>query len=121
PEASLESYGRALAIARKLGPSRTTLELLVRNYSKISNVYMWAMGRSSEARENLRLAVQVADSIPAKTGEPAYQVRAEVYGLLGDIDRRLHPDRANDPHRRPLKIARDRVSARPTSKRRQFL
>src|SRR5207302_1810223 len=63
----------------------------------------------------------VADSIPAKTGTPAYPVRADVYGLLGDIDQESHPDLASEPYRRSLQIAREWVSARPTSESRYFL
>jgi len=121
PEASVESYGRALAIARKLGPSQPALELLARAYSKLGSVQKRMMGRFSEARENLRLAVQIADSIPAKTGIPAYAVRAEVYGLLGDIDQASYPDRAIEPYRRSLEIAREWVRARPNSESRYFL
>ncbi len=121
PAASLESYDKALAIARKLGSSRPALEILARSYSKMGAVQYWGLGRSSEARENLRRAVSIADSIPAKTGEPAYRVRAEAYGFLGDIDELLDTEQASEPLRRSLDIAREWVDAQPSSEGRYFL
>jgi tetratricopeptide (TPR) repeat protein len=118
PEASLESYGKALAIARKLGSSRPALELSARCYSKIGVVQYSALGRSSEAQENLQLAARIADSIPAKTGEPAYRVRAEAYGFLGDL---LEGERTSEPLRRSLEIAREWTGAQPSSESRYFL
>ncbi len=121
PEASLESYGKALAIAQRLGSSRPALEVLARSYSKMGSVQFWALRRSSEARENLELAVRIADSIPAKTGEPAYRVRAEAYGFLGDLDEFLDADRARQPLRRSLEIAREWTGFQPGSESRYFL
>ena len=121
PEASLESYGKALAIARKFGSSRSALEILARSYSKMGTVQYWGLGRSSDARKNLHMAVSVADSIPAQTGEPAYRVRAEVYGFLGDIDENRDAELASGPLRRSLEIAREWASAQPSAESRYFL
>jgi tetratricopeptide (TPR) repeat protein/predicted Ser/Thr protein kinase len=118
---SLESYGKAQAIARKLGTSKVALELLARSYQKIGIEQYWGLSRSSEGRENLHLAVQVADSIPAKTGDPAYRLRAETYGWLGNVDEFLDPVRAREPLRRSLEIAREWAAAQPGSESRSFL
>src|SRR5262249_30257866 len=94
PQAAIESYSRSLAIAERLPPSKTVLELRVRALAKTSNVQKWSLGRVADAEASLRQAAQIADSIPARTGDPAYEVRAHVYGDLGDLDLSSHPDRA---------------------------
>jgi len=121
PEAALESYGKALAIARKLGSSRAALEILARSHLNTGSVQYGALGRSSEARENMRLAAQIADSIPAKTGEPAYRVRAEAYGFLGDLDALWDAGRASESLRRSLEITREWVGVQPSAENRYFL
>jgi len=121
PEASLESYTKAVTIARKLRSSRPALEVLARSYSKMGTVQFWSLGRSSEARETLRLAVSIADSIPVKTGEPAYQVRAETYGFLGEVDEARDAQRASEPLGRSLEIARQWAGSDPTPESRHFL
>jgi tetratricopeptide (TPR) repeat protein len=121
PEDSVKSYGKALAIAQKLGSARPALELLARCYAKLGTVQFSGLGRSSEAHQNLRLATEIADSIPTKTGEPAYRVRAEVYGFLGDIDEVTDAQRAAQPLRRSLEIAREWASAQPSDESRYFL
>ena len=121
PEASLKSYGKAVAIAQKLRPSRPALEVLAKSYSKMGTVQFWSLGHSSEARETLRLAVSIADSIPVKTRESAYQVRAETYAFLGDVDEARDAQRASEPLGRSLEIARQWAGADPTRESRHFL
>jgi eukaryotic-like serine/threonine-protein kinase len=121
PEESVASYSKAIAIARKLRPSAATLEVLARNYSKMGGVLYWSLGRSSAARENLQIAAMIADSIPEKTGKPAYSVRAETYGFLGDLDQTRDAQRAREPLGRSLQIARQWVAAEPTPESRHFL
>jgi serine/threonine protein kinase len=119
PQAALENYGKALAIARKLGASRPALEVLVRSHYQTGVVQYSALGLSSEGRENLWLAVRIADSIPARTGEPAYRVRTEAYGSLGRVVRDAEGE--SEPLRRSLEIAREWVAAQPSSESRYFL
>jgi serine/threonine protein kinase len=121
PEESVASYSKAIAIARKLRPSAATLEVLARNYSKMGGVLYWSLGRSSAARENLQMAAMIADSIPEKTGKPAYSVRAETYGFLGDLDETRDALRAREALARSLEIARQWVGAEPTPESRHFL
>ena len=123
PEASLESYSKALAIARKLEPSRPALELLARSYGRLGLMQEKMAGRSSEARKNLQLAVRIADSIPAKTGEPAYRVRVEAYGYLGGnyLVELRDAEQAKKPLRRSLEIARDWSAAQSSPESRYFL
>ncbi len=121
PDAALESYGKAVAISRKVGSSRPALEILARSYSKMGTAQFVGLGHTSEGLEDFRLAVQVAESIPAKTGDPGYQVRAEAYGFFGDVDVALDAQRAREPLRRSLEIAREWVTAQPSSESRHFL
>ena len=120
-EAALKSYGKAISIAGKLDRSKTALELMARSYSKIGAVQRFALANLVGARENLRRAVEVAASIPSKTGAPAYQIRADVYGILGDVDVASNLDRASDPYKRSLAIAREWVAAAPSAESRGFL
>jgi len=121
PKASLESYAKALRIARRVGASRPALELVARVYSKIGHVQAWEMGRFSEAVETLRQGVRAAEAIPPATGDPAYELRAEAYGVLGDGCTHSHPEQAKDPYRRSLEIAREWAAALPSPKSRNFL
>src|SRR5262249_22769911 len=102
-------------------PSLPALELLARTHAKMAAVERWNMGNYAEARRDVTLAAQVADSIPAKTGTPAYFVRADAYGLLGDIELDSHPDRSLEPYRHSLEIAREWVRASPSPESEQFL
>jgi serine/threonine protein kinase len=121
PGASLESYRKAQAIARKLGASPPALDILARSYYKMGLVEQWGLARFSEARENLRQAVLIADSIPRRTGEPTYRLRAEAYGFLGDIDEIFDAERGREPLRRSLEIARQWANAQPGPESRYFL
>jgi hypothetical protein len=52
PEASLENYGKALAIAQKLAASRPVLEILARSHYKMGTLQYWALGaRPSNGQE----------------------------------------------------------------------
>ncbi|TAM79096.1 MAG: serine/threonine protein kinase [Acidobacteria bacterium] len=113
PEAALESYRKAAAIARKLAPSRPALEILAQSYSSIGTIQYWALGHLSDAAANLREGVHVADSIPVKTGEPAYKVRAEAYGVLGDFDLNVDPQRAKEECGYSLELARKLTGDQP--------
>jgi tetratricopeptide (TPR) repeat protein len=55
------------------------------------------------------------------TGDPAWQARAEAYGLFGDVGASSHPDRSKEAYRRSLEIAREWVAARPSQESRSFL
>lgn len=113
-EAALESYGKAVAIARKLGRSPEALQLLARTYTNMGTVQAAALGVRSRARENLRLATTVADSIPALTGDPNYELRVWTYGLLGDMDEKFDPTRARAPLQHALDLAREWSHTEPT-------
>jgi len=121
PTDSLESYAKALRIARTLEPSRPALELLARIYSKIGYVQAWEMGRFSEGVESLSTGLRLANSIPGATGDPAYELRAEAYGILGDVYLHWRPDHAAAPYRRELEIAREWAAARPSQESRSSL
>jgi len=121
PRDSLASYGKALAIARRLGSSRPALELLVRSYCRIGSIYERALGVQAEARENFRLGTRIADSITEKTGQPAYRLRAEAYGFLGDMDTFRDPATAAGPFRRSLEIALEWAGAEPSTESKYFL
>jgi tetratricopeptide (TPR) repeat protein len=121
PKASLESYAKALAIAQTLGSPQPALELVARCYYKIGCVYNWGLGRFSDARENIRQGIRVADSIPERTRQPAYRVRAEAHGFLGDMETYRDAAAALGPLRRSLEIAREWAGAQPGSETRYFL
>jgi serine/threonine-protein kinase len=63
----------------------------------------------------------VADSIPAKTGQPGYRVRAEAYGFLGDTNMFTNAGQSREPLQKSLEIAREWVKAEPTADSRYFL
>jgi eukaryotic-like serine/threonine-protein kinase len=107
PDASLESYRKAAAIARKLPPSAEALEILAGAYTGIGTVQATQLGDRASGRESLRTATKFADSIPATTAKPDYELRVEAYGLLGDIDEINDPSRAAAPIQRALEIARE--------------
>ena len=107
PEASLESYRKAVTIARKLRPSADRLEILASAYTRIGTVQATQLGDRMTGRENLRTATQIADSIPATTARPDYELRVQAYGFLGDIDELNDPSRAVAPIQRALEIARE--------------
>jgi tetratricopeptide (TPR) repeat protein len=86
PQAAVESYRKGLAIAGGLPPSRPVLELMVRLYHKIGDAQDTLLGQPTEARRSMQMALQIADSIPAKTGDPAYQARAETAYWMGGLD-----------------------------------
>jgi serine/threonine protein kinase len=105
PEAALESYGKAVAIARKVGQSPEALELLANTYSEVGSVQVMQLGLRTEGRENLRLAITIADSLPKLTGKPYYRLRVLAYGYLGDIDGIFDPVRAADPLQHALELS----------------
>jgi tetratricopeptide (TPR) repeat protein len=86
PQAAVESYRKGLTIVAGLSPSQRVLELMVRLYHKIGDVEDTLLGHPTEARRSMQMAVQIADSIPAKTGDPAYQARAETAYWMGGLD-----------------------------------
>jgi len=105
PEAALKSYGKSVAIARKVGQSPEALELLANTYSEVGSVQVMQLGLRTEGRENLRLATRIADSLPKLTGKPYYQLRVLAYGYLGDIDGLFDPVRAAEPLRHALDLS----------------
>ena len=111
--AALESYGKAAAIARKIGASPEALEVLASSYSNMGTVQASQLGLRSAGREKLRLATTIADSIPRLTGKQAYRLRLLAYGFLGDLDATLDPMQAAEPLRRSLEIAREWTGADP--------
>ena len=113
PEAAVESYGKAAAIARKLGASPDALEVLASTYSNMGTVQARQPGLRSAGRENLQLATTIADSIPKLTGKPDYRLRLLTYGFLGDVDGLSDPVRAAEPLRHSLDIAREWTHAEP--------
>ena len=121
PKASLESYANALAIAQKLAPSQPVLELMARARYKTGCVYNWGLGRFSDAKESIRQGIRVADSIPRLTGQPAYRVRVEAYGFLGDMQTYRDAGAALAPLRHSLEVARQWAAAEPRSETTYFL
>ena len=121
PEAALESYGKAVTIARKLGRSPDALRLLARTYTNMGTVQAAALGLRSRARENLLLATNVADSLPALTGNPNYELRVWTHGLLGDMDEKFDPARARGPLQQALDIAREWSQAEPIPTTKYFV
>jgi eukaryotic-like serine/threonine-protein kinase len=111
PEAAVESYTKAAAIARKLRNSADALEILATAYSNMGTVQARLLGLSSQGRENMRLATTIADSIPRLTGKPAYRLRLLAYGFLGDLDVLVDPVRAAEPIRHSLDIAHEWAQA----------
>lgn len=118
PQAALESYGKAVVIARKLGRSPDALQVLARTYTNMGTVQAAALGLRSRARENLLLATTVADTLPALTGSPNYELRVWTYGLLGDMDEKFDPVRARGPLQHAIDLAREwsQVDPDPTAK-----
>jgi eukaryotic-like serine/threonine-protein kinase len=114
PEASLESYRKAVVIARKVRPSAEALEVLAGAYTGSGTIQATQLGDRVAGRETLRRAIQIADSIPATTARQDYQLRVEAYGMLGDIDEINDPSRAAEPIRRALEIAREWSRAEPS-------
>ncbi|HEY1576049.1 MAG TPA: protein kinase, partial [Terracidiphilus sp.] len=111
PEAAVESYTKAAAIAGKLRSSPDALEILATAYSNMGTVQARLLGLSSQGRENMRLATTIADSIPRLTGKPVYRLRLLAYGFLGDLDVLVDPVRAAEPVRHSLDIAREWAQA----------
>ena len=111
PEAAVDSYTKAAAIASKLRSSPDALEILATAYSNMGTVQARLLGLSSQGRENLRLATTIADSIPRLTGKPVYRLRLLAYGFLGDLDVLVDPVRAAEPIRHSLDIAREWAQA----------
>jgi eukaryotic-like serine/threonine-protein kinase len=107
PKEALESYRKAVAIARKLPPSAEALEILAAAYTRIGTVQATQLGDRASGRESLQTAAKLADSIPATIAKPDYELRVEAYGLLGDIDEINDPSRAAAPIQRALEIARE--------------
>jgi serine/threonine protein kinase len=105
PEAALESYGKAIAIAHKVGQSPEALEVLANTYSDRGSVQVMQLGLRTAGRENLRLATTIADSLAKLTGKPYYRLRVQAYGYLGDMDEIYDPTRAMEPLRRALDIS----------------
>jgi serine/threonine protein kinase/tetratricopeptide (TPR) repeat protein len=120
PEAAVDSYRKALAIARKLRTSPQTLEIIAGAYTRIGTVQATQLGARAEGRENLQAATKTADSIPEST-YPDYQLRVEAYGFLGDIDELNDPLRAAAPIQRALEIARKWTHADPGPRPRLYL
>jgi tetratricopeptide (TPR) repeat protein len=121
PKASIESYGKALEIAQKVRTSGQALEIIARSHYKIGCVYNWALGRLSLAEQSMRRAIPIADSIPAKTGRPAYRVRFEAHGFLGDMETYRQAAAALAPLRRSLEIGREWSAAQPGSETTYYL
>jgi serine/threonine protein kinase len=121
PEAAVESYRKAVAIARMLPNSPQALEVIAGAYTKIGTVQATQLGERVEGRENLQAATKIADSIPQVTGNPDYQLRVEAYGLLGDVDEINEPLRAVAPIQRALEIAREWAHADPGPRPRIYL
>jgi serine/threonine protein kinase len=113
PEAALESYRKAIAIAQKLGNSPQALEALAWAYTRIGTVQATQLAARAEGRENLQTAARIADSLAALAGKPNYQLSVEAYGLLGDVDEINDPPRAAAPIQRALEIAREWAQADP--------
>jgi eukaryotic-like serine/threonine-protein kinase len=105
PEAALESYRKAVAIAEKLGNSPQALELLAAAYTGMGTIQATQLGEHASGRASLQRAIQLADSIPATNAKRTYKLRVEAYGLLGDIDELNDPTRAAAPIQRALQIA----------------
>uniref|UniRef100_Q021H2 Serine/threonine protein kinase with TPR repeats n=1 Tax=Solibacter usitatus (strain Ellin6076) TaxID=234267 RepID=Q021H2_SOLUE len=121
PKASLESYGKALEIAQKVATSGQALEIIARSHYKIGCVYNWALGRLSLAEQNMRQAIPIADSIPGKTGRPAYRLRFEAHGFLGDMETYRQAATALASLRRSLEIGREWSAAQPGSETNYYL
>jgi tetratricopeptide (TPR) repeat protein len=121
PEAALQSYAKAAAIARKLGPSERALEVLARSYGKTGTIEYFELNLFTAGREHLNLAAGIADSIPATTGQPAYDLRKRIFLNLGDLDLSGDPESAKEAYRRAIEIAREGVAAQGTPENRFFL
>jgi len=121
PEAALQSYGKAVAIARKMGKSPEALEVLASTYSDIGTIQVVQLGLRGVGRENLRLATAIADSIPQLTGKPDYKLRVLAYGFLGDVDEIYDPLRAAEPLRHSLELAVEWSHVEPGPEPRLFV
>lgn len=121
PQAAVESYRKALAIASTLPRSREALEVLAGTYTKMGVVQAWGLGLRPEGRENLRTATTIADSIPKLIGQPDYQLRLQAHGFLGEVDELFDPVRAAGPLHDSLLIAREWVAADPNPGAKFFL
>ena len=119
-EAALQSYGKAVAIARKVGQSPEALELLANTYSEVGSVQVMQLGLRAEGRRNLTLATTIADSLTKLTGKPYYRLRVLAYGYLGDIDGQFDPVRAAEPLRHALELSVEWSSSDPTSEPKMF-
>ena len=120
PEAALQSYGKAVVIASKVGQSPEALELLANTYSEVGSVQVMQLGLRTEGRENLKLATAIADSLPKLTGKPYYRLRVLAYGYLGDIDGIFDPVRAAEPLRHALELSVKWSSSDPSSEPKMF-
>jgi serine/threonine protein kinase/tetratricopeptide (TPR) repeat protein len=105
PDAALQSYDKAIAIAQKVRRSPEALELIANTYSEIGSVQVMQLGLRTRGRESLRLAATIADSLPSLTGRPYYRERVLAYGYLGDIDEIYDPTRAAEPLRHALDLS----------------
>lgn len=105
PDAALQSYEKAIAIAQRVRRSPEALELIANTYSEIGSVQVMQLGLRAKGRENLRLATTIADSLPSLTGRPYYRLRVLAYGYLGDIDEIYDPTRATEPLRHALDLS----------------
>ena len=121
PKEALESYRKALAIAGKSGTSWQVLEIIARSHYKMGCVYNWALGRVADAEQNMREAIPIADSIPGKTGQPAYRVRFEAHGFLGDMETYRDAAGAFETLRQSLDIGREWAGAHPGTETSYFL
>ena len=105
PDAALQSYDKAIAIAQKVRRSPEALELIANTYSQIGSVQVMQLGLRAKGRESLGLATTIADSLPSLTGRPYYRLRVLAYGYLGDIDEIYDPTRAAEPLRHALDLS----------------
>jgi eukaryotic-like serine/threonine-protein kinase len=121
PDAAIESYRKAVAIAGKLPQSAEALEVLAGTYTKMGVVQAWGLGLRPEGRKNLVVATAFADSIPRLTGKQDYQIRLQAHGFLGEVDELYDPVRAAAPLRDSLDIAREWVKADPGATAKFFL
>jgi len=115
PKAALESYSKALAIAERLGHSAPALTLVADGYRGLALVYNWGLGRPVDAEKNVRLAIGIADSIPRETGQPAYGLRSNAYGTLGEFLTYRDPAAALQPLKQATAITREWTQAKGDS------
>ncbi|HYX20677.1 MAG TPA: protein kinase, partial [Thermoanaerobaculia bacterium] len=120
-EAGMRSYRKAISIAEKLDRSPDALELVASAYAKIGSLQRFVLDRMDDARASLRRAVEVVEAVGSTTGAPAYRIRVYVYGVQGDIEIEPYPERAIEPYRRALEIARAWSSGAPSVESRDYL